>query len=104
MKNAATTSKTGSKTRAKTLDGIRFEQMSDDIFVAFITKARTDIYGRAFKASEATRAIREAEGWRVDRCGNVAGAWLPWEPIDSRPRPTVVDAMRAIVDYARAPA
>ena len=68
--------------------------------MAFIKKPRIDVGGRRFIAHEAVRAAKEPGGWRIDVAGNVAGAWLPWEAIDSIEYPTVAAAKKAIRAYA----
>lgn len=81
---------------------IVFEQKTDRIVVAFIKKAKIDIRGKRFFGDEATRAIKEFDGWRVDKCAAVAGAWMPWEAITSEVFPTLDAAKETIVAYANA--
>jgi hypothetical protein len=79
---------------------ITFERKSETVVVAFIKKAHIDYRGKRFMANEAVRAILESGGWRIDKCGNIAGAWLPWEAIDQVFYPTLSEAKRAIRAYA----
>jgi len=88
---------------------IRFEKKvsphGDVAHVAFITKNRIDVRGRPFKANEAVRAMLERgqKYYRIDFAGNVAGAWLPFEAIDSVHYPTLTAAKAAIQTYVDAP-
>jgi len=80
-----------------------FEKKSDDCFVAFLTRERCASFtGRKFRAFEAARAVNlRGEGWRIDWCGAVAGAWLPWEPIDTITYPDAQAAQQAIREWVK---
>lgn len=67
-------------------------------------KQRRNIHGVLFVAPTAVRAIREGCSWRIDRCGVVSGAWLPWEAIDEHLYGTSQEADAAIQAWLRAPA
>lgn len=79
---------------------VRFERKSSTHHVAFLEKAYVTGWGERRTRLEAVRAVREAEGWRVDRCSAVRGVWLPWEPVDTTPYPTLTAAKKALRAYA----
>lgn len=81
---------------------IAWETKSDRIVVAYVKKAKINIYGARFLGHEAVRAIRESDGWRADKSAAVAGSWMPWEPISEVRFPTLDAAKEAIVAYANA--
>ena len=84
---------------------MKFENKSGprgDVHSAFITCTRTNWQGRPFKAQTAVRAIRERSGkWRIDHTGAVAGAWMPWEPVNTTEYRTLTAAKTALREYAR---
>ena len=55
--------------------------------------------GKVFQVTCAVRAVKEDEGWRIDFCDNVVGAWLPWEPIDTVVRDSIAACERAIAEW-----
>lgn len=79
---------------------VKFEKMSPTVHVAFVSCARTDSRGRRFTSKEAVRAIKERDGWRIDKASAVAGAWMPWEPIDRKAYRSSSSAKTAIRKYA----
>jgi hypothetical protein len=83
---------------------MKYERKSDSCVVAFFKKDRIDYAGRPFKATTAARAVKESGGYRIDYCGAVGGAWLPWEPIDSVVRKTLRESKKAIEAFAAEPA
>lgn len=88
---------------AEGLEGtfLKFERKSPKVVVAFIDCVRTDIRGKEFKTLEAVRAIKENGGWRIDQTSAVAGAWMPWEPVDRKTYRRLGDAKRALRAYAQ---
>lgn len=79
---------------------MKFEKKSPTTHIAFIECER-EAYGRKFRSRDAVRAIKERVGWRIDKTAAVAGAWLPWEPVDDKPRRTLKEAKDALRDYAK---
>ena len=67
------------------------------------TRQRAD-NGASFKTREAVRIIgNDAQGYRIDFAGNIAGAWLPWEPVTEKVftgKTALRDARRAVKEYA----
>jgi len=63
---------------------IKFEKKDERTFVGFITETK------------AVRAIKEHGHWRIDHASAVAGAWMPWEPIDENHYRSSNDALVAI--------
>ena len=83
---------------------VKFEQKSDRCVAAVIKKSRVTWQGKPVQVFEGVRAVREADGWRVDFCPRVSGTWLPWEPIDRVSYPDQLAAPRRIRAYANSPA
>lgn len=80
----------------------KWEEKAPGIHVRFIKKARPGMCnGRPLIVTEAVRVTNEAGGYRIDFAGNVAGAWLPWEPIDETVYRTVTAAKKAVAAYAK---
>ena len=50
----------------------------------------------------ALRAIKEANGWRVDKSEVVAGGWMPWEPVDNHPYKRLSEAKKVLRAYGKA--
>lgn len=85
----------------------RWERKDARVQVMYVRKARRDIRGRDFVATEVLRVVhREGwhPGWRVDRAGSVAGVWLPWEPVTYTVFETLGEAKAAARQYAENPA
>jgi len=76
---------------------IQFEKKSETCHVAFVERERISTYGKKFTGLSACRAVKEGNGWRIDRCDAVFGTWCPWEPISDAPFPTLDAAQAAIV-------
>lgn len=65
----------------------KFVEKSPGCWVAF---------SKSTKPFFAVRAVREPKGWRIDKCAAVAGAWMPWEPVDEKFYPSAEAAKRAL--------
>lgn len=61
-----------------------------------------NMWGEGYNAHEAIRVIKERDGWRLDRASAVAGAWMPWEPIDEIRYKSAAAAKRAAQAWADA--
>ena len=66
---------------------------------AFITRP---VPGMTRRALGAVRLKRETDGFRIDRCDAIGGAWLPWEAIDAVHYASEADATMAILAWASA--
>lgn len=80
---------------------VKFEKKDDRVTVAFMDCARETWDGKRFMSTTAARAIKEREGWRVDRADAIHGAWMPWEAITDTPHPTLQAAKATIRDFAK---
>jgi len=83
---------------------IKFEEITGGprpLFAAMVEPDRKDMKGRVFKGTSAVRVVKESEGWRVDRCDVVGGAWTPWEPVTEQAFPTAKEGMRAAEAWAK---
>ncbi len=68
---------------------------------AFLTCFRESLRGMPIKSNDAVRAIKETDGWRIDKTTAVGGAWLPWEPVNRETYRTLREAKAALRRYAR---
>src|SRR5574341_1622418 len=80
---------------------VKFERKDDRVTVAFLKCTREDWQGKHFTSMTAARAIKERDGWRVDRADAVAGTWTPWEPITTDTYRTLTAAKGAIREFAK---
>jgi len=85
---------------------IKWEKKAPGIFVAIATKRRVDIRGHKFNAQTGLRISKEKSdgrsGFRVDFCSAVAGAWMPWEPVDDTYYRTLASAKKAAREFVEA--
>ncbi len=80
---------------------MKWEKKAPNIWVAFIKKERESLSGKKFNVTEAVRITKESNGYRIDFAGHIAGAWLPWEPIETTPFGTIALAKKAVSAYAK---
>jgi hypothetical protein len=69
------------------MSSIKFEPRSDKCMFGFV---------KVGKATHAVRGIKEAGGWRIDRCEAICGTWTPWEAINTESYPNFLLARKAI--------
>jgi hypothetical protein len=74
----------------------KFERKDARVTVAFLKCTRENWQGKTFTSLTATRAIKEREGWRIDRADAVAGTWTPWEPLTTDTYRTLAAAKTTI--------
>jgi len=88
--------------RTKTMSkAIKFEDRNRGVFSAFIERT-FEARGKTWKGFGAVRVKCEGDHYRIDRTDAVAGAWMPWEAIDSVEYPTQAKAMAAVRKWAKA--
>lgn len=75
-----------------------FEQKSERCHVVIAHRqCQSTFSGRKWKTTTAARAIKEeGEVWRIDFCDSIAGAWMPWEPINDESYVELTAAKAAI--------
>lgn len=78
---------------------VKFERKDARVTVAFLKCTREDWQGKSFTSLTAARAIKEREGWRVDRADAVVGTWTPWEPLTTDTYRTLAAAKTVIREF-----
>lgn len=73
------------------------------VHVAYVQCAYRPFGSRHYRQKQvAVRAIKESNGWRVDKTEAVAGTWTPWEPVDNHPYKKLGDAKKVLRAYGKA--